>query len=164
MNAREWREKKRKGELLTLPSGMEIRVCRSLQVWISSGRLPERYLSLLLRAATDVADIGADAEQALEQIKEASGFTREIVTRTVLEPRITLEETDADDEMWYDDLPDGDLQHILLYALGKLPDVKVQTTNGDLTAQAVEHFRDSGRRPVTAPSRNDFEPLLVEAE
>jgi len=164
MNAREWREKSR-NELLTLPSGMTIRVCRPrLQVWMMSGRLPDNLISLILTPDQVAADAEIDPEKALEQAKRAGEFVKEIVFKTVVEPKIVEQETDADDEMWFGDLSDADMQHIVAHAKGMLPDQKVPTTNGDLTAKAVEHFRDDRGRGATVAPGDNREPILIEAE
>lgn len=174
LKANIWREKAKHraavvAQMLTLPSGMEVKVRRpSIEGLMIAGRLPEyvtrEFLSAkvkkrtLAEIAEKVEDDGIDGTAAIQ-------YMRFLVCETCVEPRVVLEGAAEDDDETVNvtELPAHDLAYLFKFATNELPEALVASVEGGSTVGAVRSFREGAEGPAAAPGSGDGTEVLSEA-
>ena len=149
--------------------GFEFRARRaSLQAYIMAGRVPQyladTYLKATMKREPDDDD-EAEIEQPLASDTEAQEFLRFqrlIIEDSIVEPKIVFEDRELKDgEMYASEFDDSTISKLFFWAISGAHGVPVLTRSGEVTAQAVENFRDDGIRPTQSlDTGNDSEDVL----
>lgn len=148
-SAKAWRACAKKTTMLELPSGFSVEVCRpSLAAWFQSGRLPQPLVGMLMKAARGesspgniLSDLGDD------DFLEALKFMRDIVTATVVHPRIVaVADPESETEIGVDEIPEADFNALVRYAMSGSAGVAVQMEEGETTTlDSLGSFREDKR-------------------
>jgi hypothetical protein len=139
--ASEWRNKTLKPIELELPSGLTVLVRKPpLHLWIARGKLPEN----IVQASLNIQP-GQTSPPPLsnDQLRSLFKFVREVVTTTVVEPRI-VENPTSDDEISPDDVPLDDANFIFAWAMAggaTPPEQKIENQDGSVAQVDVTDLR-----------------------
>lgn len=113
ITAKEWGGK-RKTEVITLPSGAEVEVKKSkLRPLLLANILPYELLSKVLKGKQDEM-----TEQDRVDMISASFKLFELITQTVVSPKICIEGIPKEDEISIMDIPDEDIDYLRGYIMG----------------------------------------------
>lgn len=144
---------------LKLPSGATVEVTRpDLEIWFTSGALPQELLDVLLGVhSLDASEeIAAERARLAEEsvmsdpvkARQALIFMREAVCAAVVKPRIKLGALGTD-EIEPSRVPPDDFKFIFQWVLQGCPGVPVAVEGGVVAVEDVRRFRDvSGVRDV----------------
>lgn len=117
---------------------------------INSGVLPENFVAKTLESAAKPEDEHEEAQEEKrtltdQDILRSEASKRAMITAGMLMPRI-VENAVEDDEIEYLDIPATDRAHLAQWTRGELPEMKVETTDGqNVTVGAVENFPAEGQ-------------------
>lgn len=136
----------------------------SMSVLLTAGTMPENFVSRTLKELGPADDAPTAARQASDNdLALLEKAARTLITAAMLEPRI-VERAEADDEVEYEDIPPEDRQYLYKWINNQVPDVPVETIEGEgATVEAVENFPVSGERGTAPVAGTDGEARGDEA-
>lgn len=157
MKASEYRKRKAEREPiadLTLPSGAIFKVRRPpLQVWITSGKVPQSFVRSMLNA-----NLNGITAEALDPEETVSGliFLRDAILYAVVEPRLIPGGT-GENELDPAELDPEDFEFLQRWILRGSPGVPVLTKEGETTIESLNRFRPkrTGGRPFSPSTDSD---------
>lgn len=144
---------------LKMPSGVTVLATRPpIAEWVAFGLLPQHLTALVLKGAQEngltPASMAGDVINSSESLQQLAGFIREILTWSIIEPRIVDVPTSTK-EIAAARVPDKDLMFILNWVKELSPGVPVPTTEGTTSVGALETFRQRTEGPTVTGNSDD---------
>lgn len=156
--AKEYRSRKRdRLSKLTVEATGETFIVRrvAIDAWIMAGRIPETLAREVLSAWNRVQA----AEQAMsnlnaDQVLSGLQVVRDLVIYACVSPKLILGDQEADpdkDEIHFVELEPEERTALIAYCMDGKGATPIEATNGNLTAEAVATFPESGERSEPVP-------------
>lgn len=157
--ASDYRNRQKKTTALTLPSGAIFTVTRPpLQLWLTSGKLPQSLVKAMVKSGGMPSDLSADDTVA------AMIFMRDAVVHACVEPRLVGDDVVPDDEteLRVSELDPEDFQFLSEWVFDGSPGVPVATKGGEVAHGDLIKFRQKQPGRV-ADAGADGSSVLAEA-
>jgi hypothetical protein len=151
--AKEYRSRKRdRLSKLTVEATGETFIVRRVAVdaWIMAGRIPETLAREVLSAWQQVSSADAAmANLSPDQMMSGLQVVRDLVIYACVSPKLVIGDVEADpdkDEIHFVELEPEERTALIAYCMQGTGATPIEATNGNLTAEAVSTFPESGER------------------
>jgi hypothetical protein len=157
--AKEYRSRKRERlSKLTVEATGETFIVRrvAIDAWIMAGKMPETLAREVLSAWQQVRDAGTSTENmSVDQLMSGLHVVRDLVLSACVSPKLVVGDAEADpekDEIHFAELEVEERTALINFCMTGAGATPIENTNGNLTAEAVSTFPESGERsaPVLA--------------
>jgi hypothetical protein len=156
--AKEYRSRKRdRLSKLTVEATGETFIVRrvAIDAWIMAGRIPETLAREVLSAWQQVSSTDAAmANLSPDQMMSGLQVVRDLVVYACVSPKLILGDQEAEpdkDEIHFAELEPEERTALVNFCMTGAGATPIEATNGNLTAEAVSTFPESGERREPVP-------------
>jgi len=130
-----------------LPSGAVFTLRRPpLDAWTRAGKVPDFFIRMSLESEKGKAGLDAINDLSPDEVMSSLKFMREVLLYAVVEPKLKMGATEADEELDPAEIDTDDVEFLTSYILFKgCPDIPVLTKEGQVSVQSLANFRQ--KRP-----------------